>query len=101
MTFLRDHMEIDVGHNRLMQKYAEALIKTEADIEAVHYAMKTTGYLYAQMIDAAFDDVDKAGGYRLELGRAERGWINAQNNIEQRQRRGLQLKAAGYCQLTA
>ena len=59
MTFLRDHMEIDVGHNRLMQKYAEKLVKTEADVDAVHYAMKTTGYLYAQMLEAAFDDVTK------------------------------------------
>jgi len=55
-TFLRDHMEIDVGHNRLMEKYADALLKTDADVDAAIYAMRTTGYLYAQMIEAAFAD---------------------------------------------
>jgi len=59
MTFLRDHMEIDVSHNRLMEQYAKRLLKTEADLAAVHYAMKTTGYLYAQMINAAFEDADQ------------------------------------------
>lgn len=56
MTFLQDHTEIDVGHNKLMEKYAEHLLKTEADIDCVVYAMKTTGYLYSRMIQSAIDD---------------------------------------------
>ncbi len=56
MTFLRDHTVIDVGHNRLMEKYAEQMIKSEADLDAVTYNMKTSAFLYAQMIDAAVAD---------------------------------------------
>jgi hypothetical protein len=56
-TFLRDHIEIDVAHNRLMTRYADSMLKSDADIEAVVYAMKTTGYLYAAMIGEAIADV--------------------------------------------
>ena len=56
MTFLRDHTVIDVGHNRLMEKYAAHMIKDERDLDAVVYTMKTSAYLYAQMIDAAVAD---------------------------------------------
>ena len=55
-TFLRDHIEIDVAHNRLMTRYADTLLKSEADLGAVVYAMKTTGYLYAAMIGEALAD---------------------------------------------
>ncbi len=56
MTFLRDHTIIDVGHNRLMEKYAAHMIRSESDLDAVTYTMKTSAYLYAQMIDAAVAD---------------------------------------------
>jgi len=56
LTFLRDHTEVDVGHNRLMQKYCSHLLKSEADIDCVTYAIKTTGYLYSQMIMQAIED---------------------------------------------
>jgi hypothetical protein len=58
MTFLRDHVEIDVAHNRMMQKYAAHLVKTEEDVDCVVYAMKTTGHLYAEMIRQAVEDAD-------------------------------------------
>lgn len=56
MTFLRDHMEIDVAHNRLMERYVESLLKTDADFDSVVYAMQTTAHLYSQMIDASIKD---------------------------------------------
>lgn len=56
MTFLRDHTVIDVGHNRLMERYAAQMVKDERDVDAVVYAMKTSAFLYAQMIDAAVAD---------------------------------------------
>jgi pyrroloquinoline quinone (PQQ) biosynthesis protein C len=56
MTFLKDHTEIDVGHNKMMMKYAEHMLRAEADIDAVVYAMKTTGFLYSQMILSAIED---------------------------------------------
>jgi pyrroloquinoline quinone (PQQ) biosynthesis protein C len=56
MTFLKDHTEIDVGHNRLMEKYVAGLVRTERDLDCVDYAMKTTGYLYSQMLTHAIED---------------------------------------------
>ena len=63
MTFLRDHAEIDIGHNKLMEKYVSHMIHTEADLDAITYAMKTTGYLYAQMLDAAVANADNSSCY--------------------------------------
>lgn len=56
LTFLKDHTEIDVGHNRLMEKYVAGLVKTERDVDCIAYAMQTTGYLYAQMLEQAMAD---------------------------------------------
>jgi pyrroloquinoline quinone (PQQ) biosynthesis protein C len=54
-TFLYDHATIDVGHNRLMERYIAELIQTEADYALVQYAMSVTGTLYAAMVTEAFD----------------------------------------------
>lgn len=58
MSFLLEHTTVDVGHNRLMQKYIEGLIRNEQDFETVLYAMKVTGRLYANMLEGAFEHVD-------------------------------------------
>jgi hypothetical protein len=54
MRFLHDHSTIDVGHNRMMENYAEILITTQRELRSVVYAMQVTGVLYARMIEAAF-----------------------------------------------
>lgn len=59
MTFLQEHATVDVHHNKLMEHYAEALIQTEADRDAVIYAMRATGRLYAAMLDAAIAQADR------------------------------------------
>ena len=64
MTFLRDHTEIDVGHNKMMEKYVENLVRSDADIDAIAYAMQTTGYLYAKMLEQAMEYADK----QLDVG---------------------------------
>ena len=56
MSFLQDHIEIDQAHNRLMKRYAEILVTTQETMDCVKYAMKTTSYLYSQMVAAAIDD---------------------------------------------
>ncbi|MEO0399222.1 MAG: iron-containing redox enzyme family protein [Pseudomonadota bacterium] len=56
MTFLQDHIEIDQAHNRLMVYYAKQLVLSEADVDAVDYAMRTTGYLYTELVERAFAD---------------------------------------------
>jgi hypothetical protein len=57
LTWLREHIDLDQGHTKMMERYVEALLTSEADLDSVEYAMKTTGFLYARMIDAAFEDV--------------------------------------------
>jgi hypothetical protein len=54
MRFLKDHSTIDVAHNRLMETYAETLIKSTRELESAIYAMRTTGRLYAAMVECAF-----------------------------------------------
>jgi len=56
LTFLRDHIEIDQGHNRLMERYAESLLREDADLDCVEYAMLTTSHLYEQMLTSAIRD---------------------------------------------
>lgn len=75
LTFLRDHTTIDVGHNRLMDTYIADLVTCEDDVEVITYAMRTTGQLYARMIEEAFRQADAAVDYginpderRLALG---------------------------------
>ena len=53
MTFLRDHTEIDVGHNKMMEQYVAKMVQRDADIDAIDYAMKTTAHLYEQMLSQA------------------------------------------------
>jgi len=58
MTFLMEHMTVDVSHNKLMEVYLEKLVRTRADADEVIYAMRVTGQLYAEMIAAAFARAD-------------------------------------------
>lgn len=54
-TFLHDHATVDVGHNKLMERYVEQLIVDEDTYQAVVYAMEVTGRLYAHMVEEAFE----------------------------------------------
>lgn len=60
MTFLRDHTEIDVGHNKLMEKYVARLVQHEAHLDAIIYSMKTTAHLYEQMLAQAVEYAEKS-----------------------------------------
>lgn len=58
MSFIKDHSTIDLGHNKMMEAYIACLVQRKADFEAVVYAMRVTGKLYADMIQEAFEQVD-------------------------------------------
>jgi hypothetical protein len=62
-SFLKDHTIIDRGHNRAMERYCDQLVKDEADLDAVIYGLRTTGYLYQKMVEAAFDWADDPFDY--------------------------------------
>ncbi len=53
LTFIKDHAEIDIGHNKMMEKYVACLVDDESDLDCIEYSMRTTGYLYAQMLQQA------------------------------------------------
>jgi len=53
MTFLSDHISIDVAHNKLMKKYLKALVHNPDDSAAICYSIRTTGYLYSSMLYSA------------------------------------------------
>lgn len=63
LSFLRDHMTVDVGHNQLMEKYLTQLVHDRADLDAAIYAMRVTADLYAKMLQDAFARVEKPCDY--------------------------------------
>jgi hypothetical protein len=74
-TFLQEHMTVDVAHNNLMQEYLRRLVRTEADMSAVVYGVRVTGYLYGEMLAGAIRSVDQSvsiGVNHEELARIRR-----------------------------
>lgn len=70
MRFLRDHATIDVGHNKLMEGYAQALLKRPRELASAIYAMRVTGVLYGRMIEASFAQADHPIDYGLSAEEA-------------------------------
>ena len=56
MRFLQDHTTIDMGHNKMMERYANKLVHTQQDVDCVVYSMRVTGELYAKMMEQAVAD---------------------------------------------
>ena len=71
MSFLQEHMTVDVGHNQLMQKYLVALVHSDADLEAITYALHATGELYAQMLWAAIQRAESGADYGVNIREAQ------------------------------
>lgn len=68
MTFIHDHSTIDVGHNKMMEGYAKDLIQNEEDLEEVLYSVKVTARLYAAMLEAAVNRVDRGEDAKTLFG---------------------------------
>ncbi|MFT7667586.1 MAG: hypothetical protein ACI8X5_000265 [Planctomycetota bacterium] len=60
-SFIADHVAIDVAHNKLMESYLRELVPTEKELAVVAAAMRVTGRLYANMIEAAFEAAAQEG----------------------------------------
>lgn len=67
MTFIHDHSTIDIGHNKMMEGYAQDIIQNEEDLEDVIYSIKVTARLYSLMLEAAINRIDEQE--KLILGR--------------------------------
>ena len=63
MSFLLEHAHVDVAHNRLMEKYINDLVVSDADLQSIFYAVRVTGDLYAAMLDQAMFDPQSALGW--------------------------------------
>jgi pyrroloquinoline quinone (PQQ) biosynthesis protein C len=59
LGFLHEHTTVDVAHNKLMEEYIQRLVRTEADLDAVCYAIEVTGDLYAIMLQGAIEDAER------------------------------------------
>lgn len=64
-TFLDDHTRVDVGHNRAMREYCARLIHTQDQLDAAIYALRATGYLYSQMVNAAVAQADQPSDWGM------------------------------------
>jgi len=71
MTFIGEHVEADIGQNRLMAEYIENLLGTESEVGDVIYSMRVTTNLYAKVFEAAFRSADEAVRYNYVVNRAK------------------------------
>ena len=56
MIFLLEHnTNVDMYHNKLMERYLDGLVLTESDISSAIYTMRGTAKLYAGMLASAFE----------------------------------------------
>jgi hypothetical protein len=72
MTFLLEHTNVDVYHNKLMDKYLEGLVLTDSDLQSIIYTMRGTGKLYADMLESAFKQADNPEDWGIDPLEAER-----------------------------
>ncbi len=59
MTFLAEHAEVDVQHNRLMERHAADLLTDARDLEAACTALRVASHNYAAMLESAFAAADR------------------------------------------
>lgn len=56
LTFLEEHATIDAGHNKMMERYIDTLVKDEATFDQVAYALNCSCHLHYNMLAAAFEN---------------------------------------------
>lgn len=59
LTFLEEHSEVDVTHNKFMESYCSNLVLTQEDCDEVSYAARSVCVLQHNMIAAAMDRVER------------------------------------------
>jgi len=77
MGFLKEHMQVDVGHNKLMVQYVEQLIHNRRDVDSVIYSMRVTGELYANMLWSAIQRADSNVSFGTAWGEVQRSQVSA------------------------
>lgn len=60
LSFLIEHSEVDIEHNKMMKLYIDKFVENEQDIEIVSKSAAITCKLHSNMIFAAFDRAEKS-----------------------------------------
>lgn len=82
MTFIHEHATVDHAHNRLMDKYVDGLIQTQDDLDSIIYVIQATGKLYADMLLAAFETVEKPQNFGINSEEKNR-WNASKSVVEE------------------
>ncbi len=56
LTFLEEHATVDIGHNKLMDRYIEHFVTDEKTFEDVAYATRCSCHLHYNMLAGAFEN---------------------------------------------
>lgn len=72
MTFVAEHTNVDIYHNRMMEKYVAGLILTDSDLESVIYTLRGTGKLYSDMLQSAFEQAEHSEDWGIDTLEAAR-----------------------------
>ena len=59
VTFLQEHTEVDIGHNKLMEIYVKEMVTSPKIFDEVADTMYNTAYLHKRMLDDAFANGEK------------------------------------------
>lgn len=84
MRFLHDHATIDVGHNLMMESYAQSLLTTPRELASAIYAMRVTGVLYGRMIEAAFAQADEPVDFGVSSEEAAPAAFRYERRVEEK-----------------
>ena len=65
MSFLQEHMHVDIAHNKLMEQYLGRLVHDQSDADAIIYSMQVTGELYANMLWSAISRAENPRSFGM------------------------------------
>ena len=82
MIFLLEHANLDMYHNKLMERYLDGLVLTESDISSVIYTMRGTAKVYAGMLASAFEQAEHPIDWGVDSVEAARYEMSKLNNDE-------------------
>lgn len=66
MSFITEHANVDVYHNKMMEKYVDGLIVSESDLQSVIYTLRGTGELFAHMLESAFKEAESSEDWGID-----------------------------------
>jgi hypothetical protein len=58
LTFLEEHATVDIGHNKMMERYIKYFVTDEKTFSDVAYALKCSCHLHYNMLAGAFENGD-------------------------------------------